>query len=152
MGKLITKNKKAYHDYEVLDTMEAGIVLSGDEVKSLRAGTVSLIGAFATIHDGELYLINCNISAYKQSYQQKQSDPTVRRKLLLHRRELHRLVGDVSQKGVTLVPLSLYFNDRNKVKVALGICKHKKAVQKKEALRERDIKREAERDMRGKRF
>lgn len=152
MGKLIIKNKKAYFDYEVLETMEAGIVLSGDEVKSLRAGTVSLVGAFATIHDGELYLINCNISAYKQSYHKITADPTVRRKLLLHRRELHRLVGDVSKKGITLVPLSLYFNDRNKVKVELGLCKHKKAAQKKEVIRERDIKREAERDMRGKRF
>jgi SsrA-binding protein len=148
MGKLITKNKKAYHDYQVLDTLEAGIVLTGDEVKSLRAGTVSLIGAYATVHQAELYLINCNITPYQSAYI-KPADSTQRRKLLLHRRELNRLIGDISKKGITIVPLSLYFNDRNLAKVEIGICKHKKAVDKKNVLKERDIKREMARDIRG---
>lgn len=148
MGEPIAKNKKAFHDYDIKDTFEAGIVLKGDEVKSIRQHGISLVGSYATIHEGELYLINATIAAYKQAYQQDKDNLTRRRKLLVHRKELERLVGDISRKGVTLIPLSVYFNDRNKVKVSVGICKHKNAAQKKQVLKERDIRREAEREIR----
>ena len=145
--KIITKNKKAFHDYEILERIEAGIALTGDEVKSLRAGHVSLVGAFATIHQGELYLINCHITPYAQAYRKREDMADRRRKLLLHKRELSRLIGDVSRKGVTIVPLTLYFNNRNIAKVEIGVCRHKKAAGKKKELKERDIRREAEREL-----
>lgn len=145
--KLITKNKKAFFDYEILDTIEAGIVLTGDEVKSLRAGNVSLVGAFATVHGGALNLINCTIAPYAQAYQKKEELAGRTRTLLLHKKELDRLIGDISKKGVTIVPLSLYFNKRNFVKVELGVCKAKKAAGKKLAIKERDIKRETSREL-----
>ena len=144
--KIIAQNKKAFHEYDILDTVEAGIVLRGDEVKSLREGRVSLIGSFATIHQGELFLINCNIHGYERAYD-KTADPTRSRKLLLHRREIGRLVGDISRQGITVVPLKLYFNERNKVKVALGIAKAKKAAGKKQELKERDIARQTRREL-----
>ncbi|MCX5924892.1 MAG: SsrA-binding protein SmpB [Candidatus Dependentiae bacterium] len=148
IGKLVTNNKKAYHDYDILSTIEAGIVLSGDEVKSLRAGTVNLTGSFATVHQGELYLINCHVSMYAKAANKKEEEETRRRrKLLLHRRELDRIIGDISKKGVTIVPLKIYFNERSRVKVELGISKHKKAEGKKLMLKERDIKRETQREL-----
>lgn len=148
--KIITQNKKAFFDYEVLDRLETGIVLTGDEVKSIRAGHVSLIGAYAVAQRGELFLINCNVTPYAKAYQKKEELAARTRKLLVHRRELDRLVGDISRKGITLVPLKLYLNERGLIKLELGICKHKKAAGKKEALRERDIKRETARELRGK--
>lgn len=147
--KVIAQNKKAFHDYEILDRFEAGIVLTGDEVKSLRAGKASLIGAFATVKSGELYLNNCNITPYDRAFQKKEDESTRARKLLVHRRELNKLIGEMAQKGVTIVPLMMYFNKKNIAKVELGMGKHKKAANKKQALRERDIKRETERDVRG---
>jgi len=147
--KIITQNKKAFHDYSILATIEAGLVLSGDEVKSLRAGHVSLVGTFATTHQGELFLINCQITPYAMAYNKtgdKQA-ATRRRKLLLHKRELAQLIGDISRKGITIVPLKLYFNDRSFVKVELGIAKHKKASDKRQVIKERDIKRETAREM-----
>lgn len=145
--KIIAQNKKAFFDYEILDHIEAGIVLNGDEVKSLRKGQLSLVGAFATIHDGELFMINAKISPYQNAYQKKEDESDRRRKLLLHKKELNRLIGDVSKRGITLIPLKLYFNERGKVKVDLGICKHKKAAGKKQALKERDINRETSREL-----
>jgi|SRR5581483_8661827 len=145
--KIIATNKKAFFDYEILDRLEAGIVLTGDEVKSLRAGQVSLIGSFAVVKDAELYLINCTISPYLQAYLKKEDEATRSRKLLVHRRELARLIGDMSKKGVTLVPLNLYFNKRNKVKVEIGIGKHKKAAGKKAVIKERDIERQTRREL-----
>ena len=147
--KIITKNKKAFHDYQILDTIEAGIVLTGDEVKSLRAGHVNLTGAFATIHKGELYMINAHIAAYEKAYDKKEEDTRRSRKLLLHKKELNKLIGDISRKGITIVPLKLYFNNKSKVKVELGLCKHKKAAGKKKELKERDIKRQTERELKG---
>jgi len=147
--KVIAKNKKAFFDYEVLDTIEAGIVLTGDEVKSLRAGKVSMAGSFATVHGGELFMINCNITPYTHAYEKKEDTSKRSRKLLLHRKELDRIIGDISKKGITIVPLKLYFK-KGKVKVELGICKHKKARSKKRELKERDIKRETARELKGK--
>lgn len=148
--KIIAQNKKAFHDYDVLDTIEAGLVLSGDEVKSIRSGHVSLVGAFANIHRGELYLNNCHITPYAKAYTKREDDATRPRKLLLHRKEIAKLIGDMSRKGVTLVPLKMYFNERSKVKVAIGMAKHKKAANRKEELKERDIQRETRRSLRGK--
>jgi len=148
--KVIAQNKKAFFEYEILEKYEAGIVLSGDEVKSLRAGQVSLQGAFATIHDGELFLTNCNITPYTQAYHKSEESRTRRRKLLLHKRELIRLIGNVSKKGITIIPLRIYFNNRNIAKVEIGICKHKKAAQKKQSLKERDIRRETARELKNK--
>jgi len=145
--KIIAQNKKAYHDYHIQDTIEAGIVLTGDEVKSLRAGQVSLVGAFATIHSGELYLNNCRITPYAQAYQKDETAATRRRKLLLHKREITRLIGEIAQQGATIVPLKIYFTQKNIVKLELGVAKHKNAPSKKKALKERDIKREAQREL-----
>ncbi len=145
--KIISQNKKALFDYDISDRLEAGIVLTGDEVKSLREGHVSLVGSFATIHGGELFLINCNITPYERAYIKSDEKATRSRKLLLHRKELDRLIGDISKKGVTLVPLKLYFNNKNMIKVEIGIGKHKKAAGKKQAIKERDIDRQARREI-----
>jgi len=147
--KIITQNKKAYHDYEILDTIEAGIVLTGDEVKSLRAGMANLTGSFANIHDGELYLVNAHITPYSKAFLKSDDAARRSRKLLLHKKELTKLVGDISKKGITIVPLKLYFTKKSKVKVELGIAKHRKAAGKKQVLKEKDIKREAQRELRG---
>ena len=147
--KIISKNKKAFHDYEILEKIEVGLVLNGDEVKSLRAGHVNMTGAFGTVHNGELFMINCHISPYAQAYNKNDDTSKRSRKLLLHKREINRLVGDISCKGITLIPLCLYFIARSKVKLELGICKHRNAAGKKQVLKERDIKRETSREMRG---
>jgi len=147
--KIITQNKKAFHDYDILEKIEAGIVLTGDEVKSLRAGLANLTGAYATIHEGELFLINCHITPYDKAFRKDEAAAKRSRKLLLHKKELTRLVGDISKKGITIVPLKLYFNEKGRIKVELGIAKHKKAAGKKLALKEKDIKREAQREIRG---
>jgi len=149
--KNIARNKKVFFDYEVLESIEAGLVLSGDEVKSLRQGKVSLVGSFATIHQAELFMINCNITPYERAYT-KQTDEyaTRRRKLLLHRKQINRLIGMITQKGVTLVPLNIYFNAKNIAKVEIGVCKHKDAPSKKKDIKERDIRRETNRELRGK--
>jgi len=147
--KIIAQNKKAYHDYEILDKIEAGIVLTGDEVKSLRAGMANLTGSFATIHEGELFLVNCHITPYAKAFRKDEEQARRSRKLLLHKRELNKLIGEISRKGVTVVPLKLYFSNKNVIKVELGVAKHKKAAGKKQALKERDIKREAQRELRG---
>jgi SsrA-binding protein len=149
--KIIAQNKKAFHDYSILESIEAGIVLTGDEVKSLRAGKGNLTGSFVVPKEGELWMVNVHISPYSHAYQKTTSDEyaTRSRKLLLHRREIDRLVGDVSRKGITLVPLKLYFS-KGTIKVEVGVCKHKKSHERKEELRERDIQRETRREISGK--
>lgn len=147
--KVFAQNKKALFDYEILNRIEAGLVLTGNEVKSIRAGHVSLVGAFATVHNGELMLINCNITPYSHASDKKNDESSRSRKLLLHKREINRLIGDISRKGVTLVALKMYVNERNRIKVEIGIAKHKKAAGKKAELKERDIRRETERVWRG---
>lgn len=144
--KIISKNKKAFFDYEVLDKIEAGIVLTGDEVKSLRAGHVNLTGSFANVHQGELFMVNCHITPYDKAYKKDEDTAKRSRKLLVHKRELNKLVGDISRKGITVIPLIIYFKN-SKVKVELGLCKHRKASGKKQMLKERDIKRETSREM-----
>lgn len=142
--KILAQNKKAFHDYSVLETIEAGIVLSGDEVKSIKAGHISLAGSFATLRDGELYLLNAHITGYEKAFQ-KGGDERRSRKLLLSRHEIDKLIGDIARKGITVVPLKVYATKKGLIKVELGLCKSKKQADKKQVLKERDIKRETER-------
>ncbi len=148
--KIITQNKKAFHDYAVLEHIETGIVLTGNEVKSLRAGHINITGSYAYVHQGELMLLNCSITPYAYSYLKGKDEPDRSRKLLVHKRELTRIIGDISKKGITLIPLKLYFNEKGKVKVDLGLCKHKKAHAQKQEIKEKDIARETRRELRGK--
>jgi len=117
----------------------------------LRAGQSSLIGAFATIRNGEVMLVNCRIAPYERAFQKDEDAALRNRKLLLHKRQISRLVGDIAQKGITVVPLLIYLNKKNFVKVEIGIAKHKNAPSKKKEMRERDIKRETDRDMKAQR-
>ncbi len=141
--RVVTTNRKARHDYHIIDTIEAGIVLKGSEVKSIREGRVNLQDAYARFKKGELWLIGMHISPYKQAAFE-QPDPRRDRKLLLHKRELKRLFRQVEEKGVTLVPLKIYFK-KHLVKVELGIARGKKQYDKRAAIAERDQKREMER-------
>lgn len=145
--KIVAQNKKAFFDYEILDRIEAGIVLTGDEVKSLRAGHISMVGSFATVKQSELYLINCTIAPYSKAYIKREDQAQRSRKLLLKKRELNKLIGDISKKGITIVPLKIYFNERNLAKVELGIAKHKKMADKRESIKERDIARQTRREI-----
>lgn len=149
--KIIAQNKKAFHDYHIDERVEAGIVLSGDEVKSIRAGHVSLKGSFAHMQNGELFLVNCHISPYAKAYDksnQNEEYATRRRKLLLHKRELNKLVGDIARQGITVVPLKVYLN-KGLIKVELGIARGKKKADKRQALKDKDLKREAAREIKG---
>ncbi|KKQ10851.1 MAG: SsrA-binding protein [candidate division TM6 bacterium GW2011_GWF2_36_6] len=149
--KTVAENKKARFDYEILDTVEAGIELRGDEVKSIRNNTASLSDSYAIVSKGQIVLLNCYIAPYAHSYVKSIDDTTRRsRTLLLHKKEINRMIGDVSRKGLTLIPLKMYFNERGYCKVLLGLAKHKKTVDKKRELKEKDIKRETQRLIRGK--
>ncbi len=141
--KLIAQNRKARHDYTVLDTMECGIVLTGTEVKSLRQGRASLVDGFASIDDGEVYLRNVHIPEYEQG-SWTNHEPRRVRKLLLHRTEIERLIGRTKQSGLTLVPLSLYFSS-GKAKVELALARGKRSYDKRQDLAERDANREVAR-------
>ncbi|HEX6631089.1 MAG TPA: SsrA-binding protein SmpB [Gemmatimonadaceae bacterium] len=136
----IARNRRARHEYHILDTYEAGLVLTGTEVKSLRAGKANLTDAFGVVKDGEVFLLNLHISPYEQG-NQFNHEPTRTRKLLLHRREIRRLIGSVERQGLTLVPLELYFR-RGKAKVALALGKGKKLHDKRADEQKRDAERE----------
>jgi SsrA-binding protein len=138
--KLIAQNRRARHDYTILDTVEAGLVLKGVEVKSLRTGKASLAEAYATVEGGEAYIRQMHIPPYDQGNRWNQ-DPIRRRKLLMHRREIDRMAEAVEQKGQTLIPLKLYFS-KGKAKVLIGIAKGKKTYDKRHAMAERDAQRE----------
>jgi SsrA-binding protein len=141
--KTISTNKKAFHDYFVEESLEAGIELVGTEVKSLRQGTVNLKDAWCSIVDGELYVNGMHISPYEHGNIFNR-DPMRVRRLLVHKRETLRLFGLMKQQGYTLIPLSLYFKD-SRVKVQVGLCRGKKLYDKREDAARRDMKREAER-------
>jgi SsrA-binding protein len=145
--KIIASNKKAYHLYDILDTLEAGIMLTGNEVKALRTGRSSLDESFALIQGGELVLLNCYIAPYSHAYLKNDDTSRRTRKLLVHKREIMRLVGEISRKGLTLIPLKLYFNERGYIKVEIGVARHKQAHSKKRELQERDIKRSVQREI-----
>lgn len=140
----IADNRRARHDYQVLDTVEAGLVLRGSEVKSLRLGQVQLADAYARYADGELWLEGVNISPYQFATGVAAHDPDRRRKLLLHRDEIDRLQARVAQERLTLVPLRLYFRE-GRAKVELGLGKARVKGDKRQAIAERDSKREIER-------
>jgi len=144
--RLIAQNRRARHDYEILDTIEAGIVLVGPEVKSLREGRANLSDAYATVRDGELWLVGAHISPYAQAARDN-PDPKRDRKLLLHRAEIARLAGRVAERGLTLVPLSLYFKN-GRAKVELALARGKRTIDKRESIRRREQEREIDRAMR----
>lgn len=143
--KEITSNRKAYHDYFVLESFEAGIELAGTEVKSIRAGQVNLKDSFCTIKDGELFVRNMHISPYEHG-NIFNKDPVRPRRLLMHKREILKLNSRIMQDGVALIPLSLYFKD-SRVKVKLGLCKGKKLHDKRDSEAERESRRDIDRMM-----
>jgi SsrA-binding protein len=141
--KIIAQNKKARHDYAIIDTYEAGVVLTGTEVKSLRLGRASLADGFATIDDGEVFLRNVHIPVYAHG-SWTNHEPRRTRKLLLHRDEIGRLIGKTKESGLTLVPLALYFS-QGKVKVEIALARGKRSYDKRQALARRDAEREVRR-------
>jgi SsrA-binding protein len=145
--RVVAQNRRASHDYSILETVEAGIVLKGVEVKSLRQGKASLAEAYATVEDGEAWVLQLHIPPYEQGNRWN-LDPVRRRKLLLHRAEIARLAKAVEQKGQTLVPLRLYFS-KGRAKLLIGVAKGRKTHDKRHAIAERDARREIERARRG---
>ena len=144
--KIIAQNKKAYHEYFVEEKYEAGIALFGTEVKSIRAGAVNLKDAYCSFKNGELYVLGMHVSPYEKGNIFNR-EPLRERKLLMHRKELNKLFGVVAQKGLTLVPLSLYFSGKN-VKVEVGLCRGKKLYDKRDSAAEKQANREMDRRMR----
>lgn len=147
-GKNIGENRKARHDYFILESIECGIALTGTEVKSLRLGRLNLRDSHARIENGQVTLLNCHISPYEQGNRYNH-EPLRPRKLLLHRLEILKLFSQVREKGCTLVPLRFYFSPRGKVKVELGVCKGKKSYDKRADIAARDAEREMQRAARG---
>jgi SsrA-binding protein len=148
-GRVVAENRKARRDYFIDETVEAGIVLMGSEVKSLRAGRANIAESYATEERGELFLRNAHIAKYDSASRFGHEERRAR-KLLLHKRELNRLIGAVRREGMTLVPLKLYFNERGIAKVALGLARGKKQYDKRAAEKERSWRREKQRLMRDK--
>jgi len=145
--KTITINRKAYHDYEILEKIEAGISLTGSEVKSLRDGRISLKDSYIEIRSHEAILVRAHISPYANaSY--NNHEPERPRRLLLHRQEIRRLDGKVRAKGLTIIPLQLYFNPKGHVKIEIGLAKGRREYEKKQKIKDRDIAREVDRDLR----
>lgn len=144
--KIIAKNKKAYFNYDIQETYEAGISLTGSEVKSAREGRVSLKESYADLRDGEIYLIGCHISQYDPA-NRLNHEPVRDRKLLLHRREIKRLTGKIKERGFTLVPTKMVITGRGWIKVEIALAKGKKVHQKREAIRERDRERDMQAEL-----
>ena len=147
--KRIAENRKARREYEIIDTLECGIVLVGSEVKSLRNGKVSLDEAYGRIRDGEVWLVNCDIAEYEQA-NLLNLEPKRPRKLLLHRREIHKFAGKAFERGLTLVPLKMYFKE-GRAKLLLGIGRGRKLYDKREKLKKDTVKRDLDRAMRSRR-
>ena len=144
-GKIIAQNKKAWHDYFVDEKYEAGIALFGTEVKSIRAGQVNLKDSYCSVKNGELFMLGVHISPYEKGNIFNR-EPRRERKLLMHKREIMKINGMLTQKGYTLVPLSLYFSGKN-VKVELGLCRGKKLYDKRESIAAKEVNREIDRKM-----
>ena len=138
--KVVATNRKARHDYLIEDTFEAGMVLTGSEIKSVRAGQVNLREGYATIRNGEVWLLNAHIAPYHQASHENH-EPRRERKLLMHRREINRLVGKLQEKGLTLVPLQIYLKN-SRAKIELGVARGKKLHDKRDSMRERDDRRQ----------
>ena len=149
-GKIIAQNKKAYHDYFVVERYEAGIALFGTEVKSVRGGRVNLKDSYCSFREGELFVLGFHISPYEQG-NRFNSDPLREKKLLLHKQELRKLFGLLTREGYTLLPLSLYFS-RGRVKMELGLCKGKKLYDKRETIAKNQADREIERAVKNKQY
>ncbi len=145
--RVISQNRSARHDYEVLDTLECGIVLVGSEVKSLRTAKVSLDEAYARLKGGEVWLVGCDIPEYLQA-NQFNHQPRRPRKLLLHRREILKFASKAYETGLTLVPLKMYFK-KGKAKLLLGVCRGRKVHDKREKLKKRSVQRDIQRALRG---
>ena len=145
--RYVAQNRRARHDYLIEDTLEAGVVLQGTEVKVLRQGQASIAEAYADESGGELFLVNANIPEYKQSAHFNHQ-PRQPRKLLLHRRQMNRLLGAIRREGMTVVPLSIYFNERGRAKVELGLARGKRKVDKRQAEKQRDWQRSRARILR----
>ena len=142
--KVVATNRKAYHDYFIEEKFEAGIVLKGTEVKSLRERRVNLQDSYASVKEGEAFLHHCHISPYSHGNMMNH-DPIRTRKLLLHRKEINKLLGKTQQKGLTLIPLRIYFSERGHAKVELGLAKGKKQHDRRESIKAREAGREVER-------
>ncbi|HLT58965.1 MAG: SsrA-binding protein SmpB [Limnochordales bacterium] len=142
--KTVATNRKARHEYHILETLEAGLVLTGTEVKSVRAGRVNLNDAFARVENGEVYLYNMHISPYTHG-NRFNHEPTRVRKLMLHKDEIRRLVGKTREQGLTLIPLRIYFSDRGWAKVELALARGKKKWDKREDIARREAQRQAQR-------
>ena len=142
--KVVATNRKAFHDYFIEERYEAGMMLHGTEVKSLREGRVNLQDSYASVRGSEVFLHQCHISPYSHGNIMNH-DPTRVRKLLLHKAEIHKLLGKTQQKGLTLVPLRIYFTKRGYAKVALGLAKGKKLYDRRETIKSREAGREVER-------
>jgi len=150
MTKLVASNKSARRDYDVTETLEVGIELVGSEVKSIRDGNVNLKDSFARIENGEVFLYNTHISPYAQaSY--LNVDPLRVRRLLLHKNQIRKLYSSLSQRGHTLVPLGIYFNERGRVKIELALCKGRRLYDRREAIKRREIDLEMRKAVKGKR-
>ncbi len=147
--KVVATNKKAYHDYFILEKLEAGIVLLGTEVKAIREGRLNLKDSYAMVQSGETFLLNCHISPYSHGNRQNH-DPTRTRKLLLHQREIRKLIGKTQEKGLTLVPLRVYLK-RGRIKIELGVARGKKLIDKRETERRKEADREAKAAMKQRR-
>ncbi len=145
MGETIARNKKAWHDYEILEKFEAGMVLQGSEVKALRAGRVNLKDSFVKLVKGEAFLFNAHIGRLETTHHYYGHEERGPRKLLLHKRQLAKLAEAVEKEGLTVVPLQMYFNDRNIVKLQIAIARGKKLHDKRADLKERDMKRDIQR-------
>jgi SsrA-binding protein len=148
MKNIVARSRRAKFDYHIEEVIEAGIVLSGSEVKSLRAGKASLLDAFAEIDDNQLYLNNCHIPEYLQA-NRFNHQPKRTRKLLLHKREIKKLIGKVKIKGYTIIPTCIYFNEKNIAKVEIGIAKGKSAIDKRVTIKEREWERSKNRILKG---
>ncbi len=146
--KVVATNRKAFHDYAIQEKLEAGIVLKGTEVKSLREGRVNLRDSYASVNHGEVVLHHCHVSPYSHGNIMNH-DPLRPRKLLLHRREISKLLGKTQQQGLTLIPLRIYFSSRGKAKVEIALAKGKKQYDRREAIKAREAGREVERAMKG---
>jgi SsrA-binding protein len=140
--RVVATNRRARHEYEILESFEAGLVLRGTEVKALRTGQVNFKDSYATVRNNEVWLLGCHISPYSHGTDANH-DPERDRKLLLHGREINRLVGKISEKGLTVVPLKLYFKN-GRAKLEIGLARGKKLHDKRAALRERETRREME--------
>lgn len=145
--KLVADNRRAHHEYEILDTLECGMMLTGSEVKSLRDGKISLEEAYARVKDGEVWLVNADIAEYKQATLWNHP-PRRTRKLLLHKAEIRKFAGRAHEKGLTMVPLKVYFSTRGQAKLLLALCKGKQLHDKRETLKTKEMKRDIQRAMR----